>query len=132
MSVRLVNPESLTKPVGYAHAAVGSGTPVLLAGQIGCDRSGKVVDPDDLVKQFARALDNLLVALRAAGGAPDDVAHVRIFTTDVAEYRAHLRELGEAWRARFGSHYPAMVLAGVRELFEPGSKVEVEGVAYVD
>lgn len=132
MSVRLVNPEELPKPVGYAHAAVGRGTPVLLAGQIGWDRSGKVVAPNDLVAQFGLALDNLLVALRAAGGKPEDLAHVRIFTTDVPEYRRNLRALGEAWRQRFGRHYPAMVLAGVSELFEPGSKVEVEGIAYVD
>jgi enamine deaminase RidA (YjgF/YER057c/UK114 family) len=132
MGVRLVNPESLTKPVGYAHAAVGTGRTIVLAGQIGCDRTGRVVEPQDLVKQFARALDNLLVALRAAGGEPAHLAQLRIFTTDVAEYRARRAELGKAWKERFGSHYPAMVLVGVSQLYEPGSKVEVEGLAYAD
>lgn len=131
MGVRLVNPESLPKPVGYAHAAVGTGRTIVLAGQIGCEKSGRVAEPD-LVKQFAMALDHLLVALRAAGGGPADLAQLRIFTTDVGEYRARREELGKAWQARFGRHYPAMVLAGVTELYEPGSKVEVEGLAYVD
>jgi len=131
MSVRLFNPGTLPKPVGYAHAAAGTGTPVVLAGQIGCGLSGRVEKPGDLVAQFGKALDNLLVALRAAGGAPEDVALLRFYVVDVQDYRAHLKELGEAYRARFGRHYPAMALLGVRELFEPGSVVEIEGLAYV-
>jgi len=132
MSVRFVNPEGLPRPVGYAHAAVGSGRPVVLAGQIGCDESGRIEQPDDLVAQFGKALDNLLVALRAAGGEPTDIARLRIFTTDVPAYRAHLKELGAVYRERMGKHFPAMVLAGITELFEPGSQVEIEGIAYVD
>lgn len=132
MSVRLVNPDTLPKPVGYAHAAVGSGRPVVLAGQVGCDVSGRIEAPDDLVAQFGKALDNLVEALRAAGGQPTDVARLRIFTTDVAGYRARLKELGAAYRERMGRHFPAMVLAGVTELFDPEARVEIEGIAYVD
>ncbi|MCZ6787138.1 MAG: RidA family protein [Planctomycetota bacterium] len=131
MGVRLVNPETLVRPVGYSHAAIGEGRAVVLAGQIGCDQSGKVEAPDELVPQFAKALDNLLEALRACGGEPADLAHLRIFVTDVAAYREKLRALGEAWRARFGTHYPPMTLAGVQALFEPGTVVELEGLAYV-
>ncbi|MHC4547721.1 MAG: RidA family protein [Planctomycetota bacterium] len=131
MSVRLVNPEGLGPPVGFSHVAVGRGRPVVLAGQIGCDESGRIERPDDLVAQFARALDNLLLALRAAGGAPTDLALLRIYTTDVPAYRGHLEELGRAYRARLGKHYPAMCLVGVTELFEPGTLVELEGLAYV-
>ena len=132
MSVELVNPDSLPTPVGYAHAAIGKGRAVVLAGQIGWNKQGKVEAPGDLVKQFGLALDNLLEALRAAGGEATDMAQMRIFTTDVPAYRRHLRELGDEYRKRFGRHYPAMVLAGVTELFEPGTVVEIEGLAYVD
>ena len=45
MGVRLVNPETLVRPVGYSHAAIGEGRAVVLAGQIGCDQSGKVEAP---------------------------------------------------------------------------------------
>ena len=131
MSVRLVNPETLAEPVGYAHAVVGNGTPVVLAGQIGCDKSGKIVHGDDLVAQFALALDNLVEALRAAGGRPTDVALLRIYCTHVNTYRAHLKELGAVYRTRFGKHFPAMCLVGVTELYEPGTMVEIEGMAYV-
>jgi enamine deaminase RidA (YjgF/YER057c/UK114 family) len=132
VSVRLVNPESLPEPKGFAHAAVGSGRTIVLAGQVGSDRTGRIVAPGDLVRQFEQALDNLAVALSEAGGRPEDLAQLRIFTTDVASYRAHLRELGVAYRERFGKHFPAMVLAGVVDLFDPEALVEVEGLAYVD
>lgn len=131
MAVRLVNPAQLVKPRGYAHAAVGSGRTVVLAGQVGCDANGRIEAPGDLVAQFARALDNLLVALAAAGGAPGDLAQLRIFVVDAAAYRARLRELGEAWRARFGKHFPAMTLAEVKGLFDPQALVEIEGLACV-
>ncbi|MFQ5845636.1 MAG: RidA family protein, partial [Planctomycetota bacterium] len=90
MSVRLLNPDSLAPPRGYAHAAVGGGRPVVLAGQIGCGADGRLVGAGDVVKQFARALDNLLEALRAAGGSPTDIAQMRVFVTDVSAYRARL------------------------------------------
>jgi len=132
MSVRLVNPESLAPAVGYAHVAVGKGTPVVLAGQIGWDETGKVEAPDDLVAQFGKALDNMLVALEAAGGRAEDLALLRIYCTRVDLYRTHLKQLGAAYRERLGRHFPAMCLLGVTELFVPGSMVEIEGLAYVD
>lgn len=132
MSVRLVNPEALAPAVGYAHAAVGSGTPVVLAGQIGCDGAGRVEAPGDLVKQFDKALANLVAALAAAGGKPGDLAGLRIYTTDVPAYRAHLKELGAAYRSHLGRHFPAMALVGVAALFDEDALVEIEGMAYVD
>jgi len=131
MPVRLVNPEELPPPIGFSHAAVGEGRAIVLAGQIGCDSSGRVTEPDDIVAQFGLALDNLLIALRAAGGDIEDLANLRIYTTDVRAYRANLKELGAAYRDRLGRHFPAMALVGVAGLFEPGSLVEIEGTAYV-
>ena len=131
MSVRLINPATLAEAKGFSHVAVGKGAPVVLAGQIGWDKSGKIVS-DDLVAQFALAIDNLLVALRAAGGKPEDLALLRIYCTRVDLYRARLKELGEAYRKRLGRHFPAMCLLGVTELFTPGSLVEIEGLAYVN
>jgi enamine deaminase RidA (YjgF/YER057c/UK114 family) len=131
MSVRLFNPKSLAEAKGFSHVAVGKGTPVVLAGQIGWDKNGKIVS-EDLVAQFGKALDNLLEALASAGGKAEDLALLRIYCTRVPEYRAKLKELGAAYRKRFGRHFPAMALLGVTELFTPGSLVEIEGLAYVE
>ena len=131
MAVRFLNPDSLTKPVGYSHGAAGTGEAILLAGQIGCDASGAIVAPGDIVAQFALALDNMLSVLLEAGGGPDDLAHLRIFVTDVPAYRENLKGLGAAWKERFGRRFPAMTLAGVTELFDADAMVEIDGIAYV-
>jgi enamine deaminase RidA (YjgF/YER057c/UK114 family) len=121
---RIVNAPGLAKPVGYAHAVVAApGRTVYLGGQIG---AGETV-----VDQFAAAAANLVAALRAAGGEPDDLVSVVVYATDVGEYRASLRELGEVWRHHFGRRYPAMALVGVSALLNPEARVELMGVAVV-
>ena len=130
MSVRLINPDTLTKPVGYSHAAIGSGDVLELAGQVGWDREEKFAD--GLVAQVAQALDNLVAVLDACGRGAEDLARLRIYTVDVAGYRDNLKEIGGVYRERFGKHFPAMTLVGVAALFDPGALVEIEGVAYVD
>jgi len=130
MSVRLVNPESLIKPVGYAHGAIGRGGVLELAGQVGWDRDGNLAD--GLVAQVAQAFDNLLAVLEECGCEPKDLARLRIYTVDIDGYRKHLKEIGAAYRERFGKHFPAMTLVGVAALFGKGALVEIEGVAYVD
>jgi enamine deaminase RidA (YjgF/YER057c/UK114 family) len=117
---RIVNPPELPTPRGFSHAVVANGT-VYLAGQIGAGAT--------LAEQFDAAAANLVVAIRAAGGEPHDLVSLQLFVTDVSEYRASQRELGEVWRKHFDRHYPAMGLFGVTELADPAAKIELMGVA---
>ena len=48
---------------------------------------------------------------------------------DLSDYRAHAREIGEAWRALAGRQYPAVAAVGVHQLWDPGALVELQGVA---
>jgi enamine deaminase RidA (YjgF/YER057c/UK114 family) len=116
----IVNPPELPEPVGFAHAVVAGGS-VYLGGQIG--------EGETVVEQFDSAAAKLLTALRAAGGEPDHLASLVVYTTDIDEYRASLSDLGAVWRTHFGKRYPAMALVGVAALFEPEAKVELMGVA---
>jgi len=126
----ITSPE-LAPPVGYAHAVrAAAGRTVWLGGQIAMDPDGAIAGAT-LPAQFDRAAENLLAALRAAGGDPEHLVSLQVFVTDVAAYRAALGELGVIWRARFGRHYPAMGLFGVTELFDPAALVELMGVAVV-
>ena len=118
---RIVNVSELGQPSGFSHAVVAAGTMVHLAGQIGAGAT--------IAEQFDVAAQNVLVALRAAGGEPDSLVSLQIFVTDVPAYKASLPEIGRAWRRHFGRHYPAMGLFGVTELFEPEAQVELMGVA---
>ena len=121
---RVVNPPELAEPSGYAHAVVAApGRTVYLGGQIGAGAT--------LVAQFDAAAANLIAALRAAGGKPDDLVSLVVYATDVDEYRAALRELGEVWRRHFGRRYPAMTLIGTSALLDPEARIELMGVAVV-
>ena len=129
MTVERVNPPELSQPAGFSHAVVATGSRlVFLAGQTALDADGKVVG-DTLPEQFTRALANLLTALRAAGGAPADLARVTVYATDVAAYRTHARELGRVWRELAGRDYPAMAVVEVVRLWDERAVVELDGFA---
>jgi enamine deaminase RidA (YjgF/YER057c/UK114 family) len=131
VTVERINPPELAPPVGYSHAAVASGRIIFLAGQTALSPAGELV-PGTVVEQFERALGNLLTALAAAGGAPEQLASLTIYATDIAHYRAHAREIGAVWRRLAGHDYPAMALIGVDRLWDEDAVVEIQGFAVVE
>ncbi|MFE8013093.1 RidA family protein [Streptomyces antibioticus] len=132
MTTERVNPPELSPPTGFSHAVVATGSRlVFLAGQTALDADGTIVG-DTLPDQFARALTNLLTALKAAGGTPADLARVTVYVTDVPAYRAHAAELGRVWRESAGRDYPAMAVIGVVRLWDEKALVEVDGFAVLD
>jgi enamine deaminase RidA (YjgF/YER057c/UK114 family) len=131
MTLERVNPEGLAKPVGFSHAVVGEGRIVFLAGQTALDANGAIVGTD-VVAQFEVALGNLLTALRAAGGAPRQLASLTIYIVDMDDYKAHAREIGAVWRRLVGTEYPAMAGIGVARLWDAEALVEVQGLALID
>ncbi len=97
MTVRRINPPELAPPVGFSHAVVAEGsTVVLLAGQTALDGEGRIVGAT-IVEQFEKVLTNLLAALAGAGGTPDQLAKLTIFSVDPADYRANARDIGAVW-----------------------------------
>jgi enamine deaminase RidA (YjgF/YER057c/UK114 family) len=145
MSATEVLVEGWPAPKGFANGRVGAGTIVHVAGQIGMDANGAwaapmqqrpqpgqpFIDDPEFVPQFAQALDNVLAVVRAAGGAPTDIAEMTVFVTRMKTYRDARRALADVWRERLGKHFPAMALIGVSELFEPKALVEIQAVAYI-
>lgn len=131
MSIERINPGELARPSGFSHAvSAAGGRLVFLAGQTGYATDGQIV-PGGVVPQFEQALSNLLAALHAAGGDPADLVSLTIYAMDLADYRAHGREIGEAWRRLCGREYPAMAAVGVARLWDADALVEVQGTAVV-
>jgi len=132
VSIERINPGELARPSGFSHAVTASGgRMVFLAGQTALDPAGRIAG-SGVVRQFERALANLLTALRAAGGRPSDLVSLTVYLVDVDDYRAHARAIGEVWRGLAGRDYPAMAAIGVRRLWDPEALVEVQGIAVVD
>jgi len=129
VSIERVNPPSLPAPSGFSHAVVATGGRlVFLAGQTALDASGSIAGKS-VVEQFEQALKNLLTALEAAGGSPEHLASLTIYAVDLADYRAHGREIGAVWRRLAGREYPAMAAIGVRRLWDAAAVVEIQGFA---
>jgi NAD(P)-dependent dehydrogenase (short-subunit alcohol dehydrogenase family)/enamine deaminase RidA (YjgF/YER057c/UK114 family) len=132
MSSRLaiINPEELGAPRGWNNGmlAQAGGRTLFIAGQTARDGPGRV-PAADFVSQFDRALSNVLAVLRQAGGEPGDIGRFTIYVTDMAQYRASLKPLGEVYRRRMGTHFPAMALVEVKSLVDPQAVVEIEATA---
>ena len=130
MSFEIINPESLGAPRGYSNGVLteSGGRLLFIAGQVGWNEEQEIVD-DNLVRQFDRALANVIAVVEAAGGKPEQIARLVIYVTDVDEYRRCLEEIGRRYRARMGKHFPAMALVEVSSLFEDDAKIEIEGTA---
>ncbi len=126
----IINPEELGAPRGWNNgmlAQAGVRT-LFIAGQTARDGTGRV-PAADFVSQFDRALGNILSVLQQAGGEPGDVGRFTIYVTDMVQYRVSLKPLGEVYRRRMGTHFPAMALVEVKSLVDPQALVEIEATA---
>lgn len=127
---RLFDPEGLPPATGFSYGAIaGEGRHVHIAGLTGHSEDGSI--PDGLVDQFGVACESVARVIGEAGGEPDDLVSMTIYTTAIDDYRSNQRELGVAYRNVFGKHYPPMALFGIDELFDPQAKVELVCVAVV-
>ena len=125
---RNLNPPDLAPASGFSHVTIAGDT-VWIGGQVGSDASGNIVEPGDLVAQFAQAIRNLSAALRAAGCEPEDTVKLTYYVIDLAGYKLNLAAIGSEYREVFARHYPASTLVEVKGLFDPNALVEIEAVA---
>src|SRR5437868_759514 len=125
---RNVNPEELAPARGFSHATVAGDT-VWIGGQIGSDAAGKVVEPGDIVAQYARAIQNVAIALRASGCEPADTVKLTYYVTDIKAYRDNRSALGAAYREFFRTDYPASTLIEVQSLVDQDALIEIDAVA---
>lgn len=127
MSLERINPDTLAKPSGFSHAVRSPGL-VHLSGQTALGPDGRIVG-GGIVAQFRQALENLLEALRAAGGTPADIASVNLYLLDIADYQAHGRAIRDVWLDLVGRDYPAMTGVQVTGLWQTEALVEIQGTA---
>ena len=114
------------EPVSHYCHAVRAGDRVWLAGTVGIRADGSI--PENVVEQFEVAMSNLDRALRAAGGAPENIVKVQVFLVDVND-REKINPVRQAY---FGQNRPASTLVEVSGLVYPELKVEIEAEAILD
>lgn len=124
-----VNPSALPTPRGYSHGTLAGNT-LYLGGQTALDAQMQIVE-GGIVEQFRQAFGNVLATLREAGGEPSDLVSITIFLTDIPDYQAHGREIGQVWRELAGPVYPAMAGIGTTGLWQTEALIEIMGVAVI-
>lgn len=127
--MRAVQPEGWAPPKGYANGVVAEGRTLHVAGQIGWAPGTGRFEARDFVGQARQALANVVAVVEAAGGQAEHVARLTWYVTDKREYLARQAEMGEAYRAVMGRHFPAMTMVVVAGLVEDEALVEIEAVA---
>lgn len=132
MQVRISNPSTLSKPIGYSHVAEITGAKmVYIAGQVPLGQNGQLVGKDDFAAQLEQVFLNLKEALAAAGGSFADVVKFNTYCVATVD-RAQIA-LFRQTRDRFVNTQspPASTFVFVAGLVNPDWLVEIEAVAAV-
>ncbi len=126
-----LNPDTLFTPEGNSYTQVVTstgGTTIHVAGQVAFDMAGNVIGIGDLQAQTEKALDNLRLALTAAGAGIKDLIRMRYYVVNYDP--ACLEFLLPVVTAFFDdAPAPASTLVGVSALFVDGLLIEIDATA---
>jgi 2-iminobutanoate/2-iminopropanoate deaminase len=134
MPKQYLNPPELFNSVqyGFSQGVVSQGgRTVYLSGQVGWDEEQEMSHPDNLHEQARQSLQNIAIALAAAGGMLADVVSLRIYIVErkmkeSAGIRLALKEFFP------GDNPPASTWIGVPSLANEGFLVEIEAIAVIE
>lgn len=125
--IRAVLPDGWPQPRGYANGMLAEGKVLMTGGLVGWNVDG--VFAKGFVAQVGQTLANIRAVVEAGGGRVEDIVRLTWYVTDIQAYRDSLADLGPAYRASFGRHFPAMAVVAVAALVEPEAMVEIEATA---
>jgi reactive intermediate/imine deaminase len=130
MTKEALNPDGMAAPMGpYVQVTVAppGGRLVFCSGAVAFGPDGSVVGEGDVAAQTRQVMENLRVALEAAGATFADVVKITNYVVDVSEYPkvAPVRE------EYLTPPYPASSMVEVRALMIPELLIEIEAIAVV-
>ncbi|MGW9404892.1 RidA family protein [Arthrobacter sp. NPDC055585] len=130
-AISLIRSSSLSDAAQYAYAATAPNNSrlIFLAGACPLNVDGTTAGIGDYSAQAAKAMENMLLALDAAGASLQDVIFTRVLVATTER-----TDLVEAWnviRSAFGDHDVPSTLLGVTVLGYENQLVEIEATAAV-
>jgi enamine deaminase RidA (YjgF/YER057c/UK114 family) len=129
--VTLIRSDELSDAAEYAYASSvpASAKLLFLAGSCPLNVDGSTAAVGDVAGQAEKCVENLVIALEAAGATLADVASTRVLVASTKQ-----SDLVTAWevvRAAFGDHDVPSTLLGVTVLGYDDQLVEIEATAAV-
>ncbi|MGO4588162.1 RidA family protein [Paenarthrobacter sp. 2TAF44] len=130
-AVTLIRSHQLSSAAQYAYAAsVPANTRLIfLAGSCPLNEDGSTAGIGDYRVQAEKAIENMRLALEAAGAEIEDVVSTRVLVA--SSQQADLVTAWEVVREAFGNHDVPSTLMGVTVLGYDNQLVEVEAIAAV-
>jgi 2-iminobutanoate/2-iminopropanoate deaminase len=121
----LVESPDAPKAIGPYSQAIASGKLVFVSGSLPFDPAGKIdYSKQDVSAQTRRALDNVVLELKAANLTLDDVVSATVYVTDIDDFPA----VNTVYASYFHPPYPARAFVQVAKLLR-GAKVEISVIA---
>jgi len=120
----LNTPQALERGLPFSEA-VRAGDLLILAGQIGDDRTTGRPVAGGIQAESRQALEHIKAVLERHGSSLADVVKCTVFLADIAEWGA----FNEVYKRYFRQPYPARSALGASGL-ALGARVEVECIAY--
>ena len=125
-----LHPSHWKPAIGYSNGVAATGRMVFTGGIIGWN-ADQQFETDEFVGQVEQTLRNIVEVLACAGAGPVHLVRLTWYVTDKRAYLENLRDLGRAYRAVMGRHFPAMALVQVVALVEDRALVEIEATAVI-
>jgi 2-iminobutanoate/2-iminopropanoate deaminase len=130
-NVTFINPETVSTPRSYSHAAIidlGNCKMVIMSGQVALDAKGNLVGANDIAKQTEQVFRNIKSVVEAAGGKIDNLVKLGYFVTDVSRIQ-DVRNVRNQFITT--ANKPASTLVQVSKLFRDDLLIEVEATAII-
>jgi 2-iminobutanoate/2-iminopropanoate deaminase len=129
--VTIDNPAGAAQPAGpysqVAHIDFGTGSLILLSGQVALDENNDAAFPGDVEAQAESIFQTIADLLAAHGATLADVVNVRTYLTDMNQRAGYAKV-----RCRyFTGTPPTSTTVEVSRLFRDGAVIEIEVVAAV-
>jgi len=127
--IAILQPKNWPVPRGYSNGMMAEGRIVVTGGVVGWDATGEF--PEGFVAQARQTFENIRTILAEGGARPQHIVRLTWYVVDIDDYLASAKELGRAYRAVFGAHYPAMAVVQVVRLVEKKALLEIEATAVI-
>ena len=131
MSKKLINPKELYDGAAFGMSQATVETDlglVFVSGQVDWNHQHETTE-NSVAGQMRKVLDNLKIALTAAGSSVEQLLQVRVYIR--GELGEHMETVAPILSGFLGESRPSVTGIGVASLASPSTLVEVEAIASV-
>ena len=124
MIKKVIAPDNLHRPFGYAHAMQIDRT-LYISGQVPLDMELNSVGEGDIAAQTEQAYANMQKVLGDAGGSMRSIVMLKIYCTDLEAYDKYTRPVRK-------KYFGATTAVEVKRLYRSEYMIEIEAIAVLD